>query len=78
MYVDVEVRTPKSRVDVVMRTADTLYIIELKLGKSADAAMSQINLKKYPERFVLSGLPVVKVGINFDAEKHTLGDWIIE
>ena len=78
MYVDVEVRTPRGRVDVVMRTADTLYVIELKLDKSADAAMMQINLKNYPERFALSGLPVVKVGINFDAGKHTLGDWIIE
>ena len=78
MYVDVEVRTPKGRVDVVMRTAHTLYVIELKLGKSAGAAMSQINLKNYPERFALSGLPVVKVGISFDAEKHTLGDWVIE
>ena len=78
MYIDVEVRTPKGRVDVVMRTADTLYVIELKLDKSADAAMFQINLKNYPERFVLCGLPIVKVGINFDSEKHTLGDWMIE
>ena len=78
MYVDVEVRTPRGRVDVVMRTADTLYVIELKLEKSADMAMNQINLKNYPERFALCGLPVVKVGINFDAGKHTLGDWIIE
>ena len=78
MYVDVEVRTPKGRVDVVMRVADTLYVIELKIGKSAEAAMAQINLKQYPERFSLSGLQVVKVGINFDVEKHTLGDWIIE
>ena len=50
----------------------------MKLGKDADAAMSQINLKNYPERFTLSGLPVVKVGISFDAEEHTLGDWLIE
>ena len=78
MYVDVEVRTPKGRVDVVMRTAHALYVIELKLDKSADAALSQINLKNYPERFALCGLPVVKVGINFDSESHTLSDWIIE
>ena len=78
MYVDVEVRAPKGRVDVVMRTARALYVIELKLGKNADAAMAQINLKNYPERFALNGLPVVKVGINFDPEKHTLGDWLIE
>ena len=78
MYVDVEVRTPRGRVDVVMRTATVLYVIELKLDKSADAAMAQINLKQYPERFALSGLPIVKVGINFDTESHTLGTWIIE
>ncbi len=78
MYVDVEVRTPRGRVDVVMRTAHTLYIIELKLDKSAEAALRQIDLKNYPERFFLCGLPVVKVGINFDGEKKTLGDWVIQ
>ena len=78
MYVDVEVRTPKGRVDVVMRTSDTLYVIELKLDRSSQEAMFQINLKKYPERFALCGLPIVKVGINFDSEKHTLSDWKIE
>ena len=78
MYVDVEVRTPRGRVDVVLRTPDTLYVIELKLDKSAEAAMQQIDLKNYPERFALCGLPVVKVGINFDKEKRTISDWKIE
>ena len=76
-YVDVEVRTPRGRVDVVMRTRTTLYVIELKLGQDADAALRQIDLKQYPERFALCGLPVVKVGISFDAERHTLKDWKI-
>ena len=78
MYVDVEVRTPNGRVDVVMQTKSTLYLIELKLNKNAEAAMAQIDLKDYPSRFVLSGLPIVKVGINFDGERHTLKDWLIE
>ncbi len=78
MYVDVEVRTPRGRVDVVMRTAKVLYVIELKLDKSACVAMSQIDLKQYPELFALYGLPVVKVGISFDSEKHTLGGWVID
>ena len=76
-YVDVEVRTPMGRVDMVMRTATTLYVVELKLNQSATAAMQQIDLKNYPERFALCGLPVVKVGINFDMERHTLKDWVI-
>ena len=76
-YVDVEVRTPMGRVDMVMRTSTTLYVVELKLNQSAAAAMQQIDLKNYPERFALCGLPVVKVGINFDMERHTLKDWVI-
>ena len=76
-YVDVEVRTPMGRVDLVIRTATTLYVVELKLNQSATAAMQQIDLKNYPERFALCGLPVIKVGINFDMERHTLKDWVI-
>lgn len=76
--VDIEVRTPQGRVDIVMRTASHLYIIELKLNKDASTAMRQIDLKNYPERFALSGLPIVKVGINFDSETRTITDWEIQ
>lgn len=76
-YVDVEVRTPRGRVDIVLRTRTTLYVIELKVNQTADVAMQQIDLKNYPERFALCGLPVVKVAVNFDGEKRTLGDWKI-
>lgn len=77
-YVDVEVRTSAGRVDMVMNSGKAIYLFELKLNKSASAAMSQINLKDYPSRFALSGLPVVKVGINFDSQRHTLEDWTVE
>ena len=77
-YVDVEVRTPTGRVDVVMKNGKALYVIELKLNRSAEAALQQIDLKDYASRFALDGLPVVKVGINFDAERHTLSDWEIK
>ena len=77
-FVDVEVRTPRGRVDVVLRTKTTLYVMELKLDRTAGEAMEQINLKNYPERFALCGLPVVKVAINFDSERGTIGDWMIE
>ena len=76
-YVDVEVRTPRGRVDIVLRTKTTLYLMELKLDKSAGEAMEQIDLKNYPERFALCGLPVVKVAVSFDSERCTIGDWRI-
>ena len=76
--VDVEVHTPNGRVDVVMETEDTLYLIELKLNKSAQAAIQQINLKQYDQRFARCGKPIVKVGVNFDAKKGNIEDWTIE
>ena len=74
-YVEVEVHTPTGRVDIVMKTDKALYLFELKLNMSAQAAMKQIDLKDYASKFALSGLPIVKVGINFDPERRTIGDW---
>ena len=76
-YVDVEVHTPTGRVDIVMKTAKELYLFELKLNMSAEAAIKQIDLKDYASKFALSALPIVKVGINFDPERRTLSDWNI-
>ena len=77
-YVDVEVRTPSGRVDMVLRTSTHLYLFELKLNKDAVAAMKQIDLKEYPKRFALCGLPIIKVGVNFDVATHNITDWKIE
>lgn len=76
--VDVEVHTPRGRVDIVLLTRTDLYIIELKLNKSAQTAMQQINLKNYRQRFALSGKPITKVGVNFDTTKGNIEDWMIE
>ena len=77
-YVDVEVRTATGRVDMVMQAFGKLYLFELKLNRSAAAAMHQINLNDYPARFSQCGLPIVKVGINFDTATRTVSDWVIE
>ena len=76
--VDVEVHTPNGRVDIVMLSRTNLYLIEIKMNKDAQTAMQQINLKNYDQRFALCGKPIVKVGINFDAEKGNIEDWVIE
>ena len=77
-YVDVEVRTATGRVDMVMQAYGKLYLFELKLDRSAEKALEQIDLKDYPARFALSGLPIVKVGISFDSERRTISDWRID
>ena len=74
---DVEVHTPRGRVDVVLLTRTDLYIIELKLNRDAQTAMRQIDLNDYRQRFALSRLPVTKVGINFSTETGNIDDWTI-
>jgi len=77
-YTDVEVRTPQGRADLVMNARNKIYIIEVKIDKSADFALDQINLKDYCERFLIQGKPIVKVGVNFDSERtHNITDWRI-
>ena len=70
-------RTPTGRVDMVMRTDKALYLFELKINKSAAADMKQIDLKDYPDRFAMCGLTIVKVAINFHADKPSIDDWQI-
>ena len=76
--VDVEVHTPKGRVDIVLLTKTNPYLIELKLNQDAQTAMQQINLKNYRQRFALSEKPITKVGVNFDGTTRNITDWVIE
>jgi len=76
-YVQVEVRTPKGRVDVVIESPKNIYLIEIKLDKSASEALEQIDLKNYSSRFALTGKPVVMVGVNFSRETANIEDWKI-
>lgn len=77
-WADVEVHTPRGRVDIVMLFMGKLYIIELKLDSSANKAMEQIDLRNYASKFSDAGLPIIKVGINFDSETRNIKDWIIK
>ncbi|WP_180275041.1 ATP-binding protein [Prevotella intermedia] len=77
-YCDVEVRTPQGRVDVVVESDNKVYIIEVKLDGSADEALSQIDTRNYPERFVLKGKPIMKVGVNFSSQTRNIEDYILQ
>ena len=76
--VDVEVHTPNGRVDIVLLTHTALFLLEIKLDRSAKSAMQQINLKHYHKRFALSGKPRTQGGINFDSKTGNIDNWGIE
>ena len=61
----VEPHTAKGRIDIMMETNDTIYVMELKFNKSAEEALAQIDAKHYADAFKMSGKKVVKIGLNF-------------
>ncbi len=76
--VDIEVRTPSGRADMVLKLKDRIYIFELKFNKSAREAMEQIDIKNYPERFAQYNLPITKVALNFDDKTRNISEWLVE
>ena len=74
----VEQHTSKGRIDMVLETKTTIYVMELKFNKTAQEALEQINSKHYVDAFKMKGKEIVKVGMNFALENdlNTL-TWVI-
>ena len=76
-----EVTTNIGRIDGVLDAGKHLYIIEFKLNKTADAALEQIDEKKYADSFILpakeKGQVIHKLGINFSYDEKTrnVSEW---
>lgn len=77
-YIRVEEDSAIGRADAVLHMPDAIYVIELKYDKSADEALRQIDDKGYLIPYSADGKRLVKVGVNFDSEKRTIGEWKIE
>ena len=54
------------------------YVMELKVGDTARHALDQINARGYAKPYLADGRKVVKIGIRFDADKHTVAGWEVE
>lgn len=77
-YILVEEDSAIGRADAVLHMPDTTYVMELKFDKSAEEALQQIDDKGYLIPYSANGKRLVKVGVNYDSEKRTIGDWIIK
>ncbi len=77
VYVQTQVKCHNGRVDMIVYHADTIYIFEFKTRASAEIALQQIVSKKYATRFATDERKVVKVGVNFDIDTWTIGEWVI-
>ena len=77
--VDVTPEQPTSdgRIDMVLKTTDSIYVFELKYKKDAATALAQIEDKKYASAFADDKRKKVLVGINFSEDNKTIDEWEI-
>ena len=78
VYVRTQVKVAGGRTDMVILMPDAIYVMELKVGDTAQHALDQINARGYAKPYLTDGRQVVKVGIRFDADKHTVDEWVVE
>lgn len=73
------------RADAVIETENAVYVFEFKLegNGSAEDALAQIDSKGYPIPYSATAFAdgslkkLYKIGVSFDGEKRTIGEWIV-
>ncbi|SEN70127.1 PD-(D/E)XK nuclease superfamily protein [bacterium A37T11] len=78
IHMESEVHNALGRIDIVVKTATTIYGIEFKLEKSANTAIQQIFDRDYLKVYQLDPRKKVAIGINFSSEKKAVADFKVE
>ena len=73
-----EDRTSDGRADIVLRLPQDIYVIELKYGKTLNAAMEQLHRKDYAAKWRGDGRRIRLLGINISADTRTIDAWRCE
>ena len=76
-YVYSQVRVAKGRLDILIKTADAVYVMEIKLDGMVDEALQQIEDKGYSIPYETDGKKIIKIGLVFSTTERTITDWKI-
>ena len=74
-YVQAERSTSNGRIDLLLQTKDYIYIVEVKIDNTADAALQQIEEKGYAKPFVNDPRKLFKIGVSFSTADRRIEDW---
>ena len=77
-YVQVERPTSDGRMDAVIQTKDYVYVIEIKIDKSPEEALRQIEDKQYAKPFAADPRKLFKIGINFSTKTRRMDGWKVQ
>ena len=76
-YVEVEKATSNGRMDILLQTDKYVYIIEIKINDTVEAALRQIEDKGYARRFADDLRRQFKIGIRFSTDSRCIDAWKI-
>jgi hypothetical protein len=76
--ISTQVKSCRGRADLLIRTPQLVYLIELKLNHSAREALDQINDRGYAIPYEAGNAKIIKVGVNFSTQTRTVEDWLVE
>ena len=74
-YTETERHTSDGRMDMVVQTADYIYLFEFKLDKSVEEALEQIEEREYALPFAHNPRKLYKIGVNFSSETRRIESW---
>lgn len=75
---EAESATSDGSIDIVVKTEDYIYVIELKYDKTAEDALRQIEDKRYARKFQNDSRQIIEIGVNFSSKTRCIEDWIIK
>ncbi len=76
-HVEAERSTSNGRIDLLIKTSEYIYIIEIKIDNSAAAALQQIEEKGYARPFADDRRKIFRIGVSFSTSNRRIEDWKI-
>lgn len=72
-----EYHTFEGGMNMLLKTADCIYILEFKIDGTAEEAIQQIEEKQYATSFKTDSRPLFKIGLNISSKTHGIGRWVV-
>ncbi len=76
-FIKAEEESAIGRADAVLQLPTATYVFELKYDGSAEDALKQIDDKGYLIPYSADGKRLFKIGVNYDSQQRTIGEWIV-
>ena len=74
-YFETERTTSNGRIDILIKTKEYVFIIEIKTDSTPDEALAQIEEKGYARPFADDPRRVFRIGVNFSTANRRIDGW---